>query len=146
MKELERKYVEWLEVCDDLEQDTDCGIPANREDFSNFADLEEEISFEEMLELERSYRQGDKKMEITYDRRNIDVKMEESIKNNIYKPLLQIEVEFNKSNPLSVNEIIDLLRKEDDSYLLLDDYEMMELVNSQYLSVCADGIIVWGDC
>lgn len=56
MKTLEQKYQEWLEVCDDLEQDTDCGIEANREDFSNFAELEEEISFEEMLELERSYR------------------------------------------------------------------------------------------
>jgi len=56
MNEVERKYNEWLNVCDDLEQDTDCGIAANREDFSNFADLEKEISFEEMLELERMYR------------------------------------------------------------------------------------------
>lgn len=56
MNELEKKYIEWLKVCDELDQDTDCGIAANREDFSNFADLEKEISFEEMLELERYYR------------------------------------------------------------------------------------------
>lgn len=55
MNTLETKYVEWLEVCKDLEQDTDCGIAANREDFSNFAELDEEISFEEMLELEKQF-------------------------------------------------------------------------------------------
>lgn len=56
MKTLEQKYQEWLEVCDDLEQDTDCGDINNRKDFSNFANLDEEISFDEMLELERNYR------------------------------------------------------------------------------------------
>lgn len=55
MKTLEQQYQEWLEVCKSLDQDPDCGISANREDFSNFAGLEDEISFEEMLELERTY-------------------------------------------------------------------------------------------
>lgn len=55
MNTLETKYVEWLEVCKSLDQDTDCGVEANREDFSNFAELDEEISFEEMLKLERQF-------------------------------------------------------------------------------------------
>lgn len=84
-------------------------------------------------------------MKTTYDRRNLDVNMKEAIENNVYKPLLQIEVKFKRKNPITVEEIIKLLRKEDDSYLLLDDYEMMDLINSQYLSVCEDGIIVWED-
>lgn len=54
MKTLENKYLEWLEVCKDLAQDTDCGIQSNREDFSNFAELNEEIGFEEMLDLEKA--------------------------------------------------------------------------------------------
>ena len=33
----------------------DCGVGAAREDFSNYAGLEEEITFEKMLELERRY-------------------------------------------------------------------------------------------
>ena len=32
-----------------------CGEKSNREDFANFQDMEE-ISFEEMLELERNYQ------------------------------------------------------------------------------------------
>lgn len=55
MKTLEKEYQEWLEVCKELDQDTDCGIAANREDFSNYAGLETEISFEEMLKLERQF-------------------------------------------------------------------------------------------
>lgn len=43
-------------ACDNLDQDTDCGDINNRQDFSNFANLDEEISFDEMLELERNYR------------------------------------------------------------------------------------------
>lgn len=54
--ELEINYVEWLMACDNLDQDTDCGDINNRQDFSNFANLDEEISFDEMLELERNYR------------------------------------------------------------------------------------------
>lgn len=33
----------------------DCGEPSVREDFSNYARLQENISFEQMLELERMY-------------------------------------------------------------------------------------------
>ena len=33
----------------------DCGEVSAREDFSNYAGLEEEITFEKMLELERRY-------------------------------------------------------------------------------------------
>ena len=54
--ELEINYVEWLMACDNLDQDTDRGDINNRQDFSNFANLDEEISFDEMLELERNYR------------------------------------------------------------------------------------------
>lgn len=53
MKTTKEKYKEWLEVCKELDQDHDCGIAANREDFSNFAELEEEISFDEMFKLEK---------------------------------------------------------------------------------------------
>lgn len=56
MKDLDALYKEWLEVCDDLEQDTDCGDVNNRQDFSDYAELDERIAFEVMLELERAYR------------------------------------------------------------------------------------------
>lgn len=49
------KYIEWLNVCNDLEQDTDCGDVNNRYDFSYFAGLDDVISFEDMLELESEY-------------------------------------------------------------------------------------------
>lgn len=35
--------------------DWDCGEASVRESFSDYAELEEEITFEEMLELERNY-------------------------------------------------------------------------------------------
>lgn len=35
--------------------DTDCGEASVREDFSDFANLDETISFEDMLELEKDY-------------------------------------------------------------------------------------------
>lgn len=50
------KYKEWLALCDCLEQDTDCGDINNRRDFSNYAGLDEEITFEDMLDLENLYR------------------------------------------------------------------------------------------
>lgn len=53
MKTINEKYKEWLKVCEELDQNPDSGIAANREDFSSFAELEEEISFEKMFELER---------------------------------------------------------------------------------------------
>jgi hypothetical protein len=55
MKDLEVLYKEWREVCYDLGQDTDCVDVNNRRDFSAYAELDEEISFEVMLELERAY-------------------------------------------------------------------------------------------
>ena len=35
----------------------DCGEARVREDFSNYANLDEEITFEEMLELEKEYEE-----------------------------------------------------------------------------------------
>lgn len=55
MKDLDALYKEWREVCYDLGQDTDCGYVNNRQDFSDYAELDERISFEDMLELERAY-------------------------------------------------------------------------------------------
>lgn len=55
MKDLELLYRQWLELCYYLGQDTDCGDVNNRRDFSAYAELDEEISFEDMLELERAY-------------------------------------------------------------------------------------------
>lgn len=65
---LERLYAEWRRKADEhnawqkehggsipLYWETDCGEQAAREDFSEFANLEEIISFEDMLELERGY-------------------------------------------------------------------------------------------
>lgn len=53
-------YCEWREVSEEMLEDgmngsIDCGESSVREDFSNYAGLEEEITFEKMLELERRY-------------------------------------------------------------------------------------------
>lgn len=56
MKDLDALYRQWLELCYHLGEDTDCGNVNNRQDFSDYADLDERISFEDMLELERAYR------------------------------------------------------------------------------------------
>ena len=60
MTTLEKLYAEWYEItaeqiADGLIASTDCGEAAVREDFSSFADLDEVISFEDMLDLELSY-------------------------------------------------------------------------------------------
>lgn len=61
MKDLEKLYKEWREVGEETANDTglsfiwDCGEGCAREDFSFYAELDEEISFEEMLELEKNY-------------------------------------------------------------------------------------------
>lgn len=55
MKDLEKIYKEWRELNEEIEASSDCGEQVVREDFSNYAELEEEISFEEMLELERNF-------------------------------------------------------------------------------------------
>lgn len=53
-------YREWRKVSEGMLEDgmkgsVDCGELSVREDFSNYADLEEVISFEEMLKLERAF-------------------------------------------------------------------------------------------
>ena len=60
MKELKKIYAEWRKVSEEMLEDgfkgsVDCGDKAVREDFSNYAELQEIISFEEMLELEKEY-------------------------------------------------------------------------------------------
>ena len=60
MKELKKIYAEWRKVSEEMLEDgfkgsVDCGDKAVREDFSNYAELSEIISFEEMLELEKEY-------------------------------------------------------------------------------------------
>ena len=59
-KNLMEVYREWRKLNEELEADgntvsNDCGEQAVREDFSNYAGLKETISFEEMLELEKTY-------------------------------------------------------------------------------------------
>ena len=60
MKELKKLYAEWRKVSEEMLEEgfkgsIDCGDKAVREDFSNYAELQEIISFEEMLELEKEY-------------------------------------------------------------------------------------------
>jgi hypothetical protein len=60
MTKIQEKYNEWREICQDLIDDglncsIDCGEGSVREDFSSFAELEKEITFEEMFELEKNY-------------------------------------------------------------------------------------------
>ena len=60
MNKLFNIYKEWRETTEELINEgnagsVDCGEKTVREDFSNYAELEEEISFEKMLELEREY-------------------------------------------------------------------------------------------
>ena len=63
MKELKKLYAEWRKVSGEMLEDgfkgsVDCGDKAVREDFSNYAELQEIISFEEMLELEKEYNKN----------------------------------------------------------------------------------------
>lgn len=60
MKELKKLYAEWRKVSEEMLEEgfkgsIDCGDKAVREDFSNYAELSETISFEDMLELEKEY-------------------------------------------------------------------------------------------
>lgn len=55
MTNLEKIYKEWRKLNEELGASSDCGEQVVREDFSNYAELEEEISFKEMLELERNF-------------------------------------------------------------------------------------------
>ncbi len=54
-KELERVYAEWRVLTEDLGGSVDCGEARVREDFTEYAELDEEISFEDMLVLENNY-------------------------------------------------------------------------------------------
>lgn len=60
-KDLTKIYAEWRKAGEEAVKGTnlnftwDCGEASAREDFSNYAELEEEITFEEMLELENNY-------------------------------------------------------------------------------------------
>ena len=60
MEELKKIYAEWRKISEEMLEDgfkgsVDCGDKTVREDFSNYAELPETISFEEMLELEKEY-------------------------------------------------------------------------------------------
>lgn len=60
LKNLYYYYKEWRIISEQMLEDgmsgsVDCGESVVREDFSNFAELEEEITFEKMLELENRY-------------------------------------------------------------------------------------------
>ena len=59
-KNLSELYREWRLASEEMLEDgytgsLDCGEQKVREDFSNFAELEEEITFEQMFELEKEY-------------------------------------------------------------------------------------------
>ena len=63
MKELKKVYAEWRKISEEMLEDgfkgsIDCGDKAVREDFSSYAELQEIISFEEMLELEKEYNKN----------------------------------------------------------------------------------------
>lgn len=58
--EMEKNYREWRKVSEEMQEDglggsVDCGIAQVRKDFSEYAGLETEITFEEMLVLEEDY-------------------------------------------------------------------------------------------
>lgn len=52
---MDKKYEEWRKIQDELDAETDCGEKSVREDFTRWADLKYEISFEDMLKLESEY-------------------------------------------------------------------------------------------
>lgn len=67
-KDLQRIYNEWRKEIEEenkwqqehggsnsVYSSTDCGEESVREDFSNYAGLDEEISFEDMLKLEENF-------------------------------------------------------------------------------------------
>ena len=63
MKNLKELYKEWRELTEGLMENypktsIDCGKASAREDFSNYAELQETISFEDMLELEKEYNKN----------------------------------------------------------------------------------------
>ena len=60
-KNLREMYKEWRETTEELnktdfvQSPVDCGEGSARESFSAYAGLNKEITFEEMLELEKDY-------------------------------------------------------------------------------------------
>lgn len=61
-EEMMKNYREWRKTTEELISDgmggsVDCGESSVREDFTAWCDLEEEITFEEMLKLERAYEE-----------------------------------------------------------------------------------------
>jgi hypothetical protein len=60
-KDLINIYAEWRECGENCDAPFtwDCGEKSAREDFSSYAELEEEITFEDMLELEQRYKDVD---------------------------------------------------------------------------------------
>lgn len=56
-KNLQNLYKEWREVGTNNEVGFtwDCGEASARKDFTDYAELEQEITFEEMQELENNY-------------------------------------------------------------------------------------------
>ena len=59
MKNLKNLYKKWRETLEEqsmgITYETDCGLESVREDFTEYAELENEITFEEMLILEREF-------------------------------------------------------------------------------------------
>jgi len=60
MTKLMEQYREWRKVSEEMLADgfhgtIDCGEKSVREDFTAYAELEQEITFEEMFELEKAY-------------------------------------------------------------------------------------------
>lgn len=53
---IEKMYKNWRVFQKELGANWDCGEQNVREDFTRWANLETEISFEDMLKLERGYR------------------------------------------------------------------------------------------
>lgn len=63
MKNLKGLYAEWRKVSEEMLEDgfkgsVDCGDAAVREDFSNYAELQKTLTFEEMQELEKEYNKN----------------------------------------------------------------------------------------
>ena len=59
MKDLTNIYAEWRKAGEDSEVGFtyDCGEESAREDFTAYAGLDKEITFDEMLELENNYEE-----------------------------------------------------------------------------------------
>lgn len=66
-RKMEKTYKEWRETLQELLDEgnpgsSDCGEAQVRKDFSDYAGLDHEITFEEMLELEENYEKEQRNM------------------------------------------------------------------------------------